>query len=195
VFSDSKDLDGMRKAGRLTAQTFEALDSFIKAGISTAQIDEFCEDYIVNSLKARPASKGQYDYPFSVNTSPNHVVCHGMPNPQKILKSGDILNVDITVEKDGYFGDSSKMYLVGEVSAPAKRLVNITQDCLYKAIACIKPGITLGDIGHTIQTHAEKITIVLSESIVAMVLAKPCTKIRKFSITETLAKASFLKQV
>ena len=156
MMNNEDERNAMRIAGRLTAKVLEALDDFIKPGISTAQIDEFCEDYIVNTLQATPGSKGQYDYPFTVNTSPNHVICHGMPSPSKILKKGDIVNVDVTVKKDGFYGDSSKMFLVGEVSSHAKRLVDITQQCLYKAIACVKPGATLGDIGHAIQSHAEK---------------------------------------
>jgi len=155
MFIEENDIDAMRLAGRLTAKVLEALNDFISPGISTAQIDDFCEDYIINTLNARPGSKGQYDYPFSVNTSLNHVVCHGMPSPSVILKKGDIINVDVTVEKNGYYGDSSKMYCVGDVSSHASRLVNISQECLYKAIACVKPGATLGDIGHKIQSHAE----------------------------------------
>jgi len=149
------EIEKMRHAGRLTAKVLEALDDFIRPGISTLDIDQFCERYIIDTLAARPASKGQYDYPYSINTSINHVVCHGMPN-DKLLKKGDIVNVDVTVEKNGFIGDSSKMFCVGDVSSSAQRLVNVAQQCLYNAIRIVRPGATLGDIGHAIQTHAEK---------------------------------------
>lgn len=149
-------IEKMRIAGRLTAQVLEAVTGFIKPGISSMDIDNFCEDYIVNTLKAIPGSKGQYGYPYTVNTSVNHVICHGMPSKTQILKSGDIINVDVTVVKDGFYGDSSKMFCIGNPAAHAKRLVDVTQQCLYKGILAIKPGSTLGDIGHAIQTHAEQ---------------------------------------
>lgn len=144
----------MRVAGRLTAKVLEAVTEIIKPGITTMDIDTFCEDYIRNTLKAIPGSKGQYGYPYSVNTSLNHVICHGMPSSKQILKKGDIVNVDITVISEGYYGDSSKMFCIGEVPAHAKRLVDVTLECLYKAIAVVKPNATLGDIGHAIQSHA-----------------------------------------
>ena len=146
----------MRISGNLTAQVLTAVGDIIKPGITTGDIDDFCENYIVNVLDARPSSKGQYDYPFSVNTSVNHVICHGMPSKKETLKKGDIVNVDVTVEKNGYIGDSSKMFTIGKPPAHAERLIKVTQECLYKAIRIVKPGIHLGDIGHTIQQHAEK---------------------------------------
>ena len=149
-------IEKMRVAGRLTAQVLEAVSGFIKPGITTMQIDEFCERYIVDVLKAIPGSKGQYGFPYSVNTSLNHVICHGMPSAKQQLKNGDIINVDVTVISDGYYGDSSKMFCIGSTATHARRLVDITQECLYKGIAVVKPGATLGDIGHAIQTHAEK---------------------------------------
>lgn len=155
TIKSAEEIQLMRIAGKLTSQVLEAVDSIIEPGITTADIDDFCADYIVNTLKAEPGSTGQYDYPYTVNTSPNYVVCHGMPSKEKKLKKGDILNVDVTVRKDGYYGDSSKMYCVGEVAEHAKRLINVTQEALYKAIRVVKPGATLGDIGHAIQTHAE----------------------------------------
>lgn len=148
-------IEKMRMAGQLTARTLEAVTKFIKPGITTMQIDAFCEDYIVNTLKAIPGSKGQYGYPYSVNTSLNHVICHGMPSDQHILKKGDIVNVDITVIYEGFYGDSSKMFCIGAVAPHAQRLVDITQECLYKGIQIVKPKITVGDIGHAIQQHAE----------------------------------------
>jgi methionyl aminopeptidase len=149
-------IETMRIAGRLTAKVLEAVSEFIKPGLTTMQIDEFCEHYIVDELKAIPGSKGQYGYPFSVNTSLNHVICHGMPSVKHVLKNGDIINVDITVIYNGYYGDSSKMFCIGSTPAHAKRLVDVTQECLYKGISVVKPGATLGDIGHAIQQHAEK---------------------------------------
>lgn len=153
--SDSDRISKMRESGRLTAAVLTAVSDLVRPGVTTLELDAFCEDYIRNTLDAIPGSKGQYDYPYTINTSLNHVVCHGMPN-EKALKSGDILNIDVTVKKDGYYGDSSKMFCVGKVAPHAERLVNITQECLYNAIRIVKPGTTLGDIGHTIQSHAEK---------------------------------------
>jgi len=149
------EIEKMREAGRLTAKVLEALDGIIIPGVTTLEIDAFCERFITETLEARPASKGQYDYPYSINTSINQVVCHGMPS-DKPLKKGDIINVDVTVEKNGFIGDSSKMFCVGEVSSHAKRLVDVTQQCLYEGIKTVKPGASLGDIGHAIQTYAEK---------------------------------------
>ncbi|KTC65818.1 methionine aminopeptidase (plasmid) [Legionella adelaidensis] len=149
-------IEKMRKAGQLTAKVLEAVSEIIKPGITTMEIDAFCEDYIVNTLKAIPGSKGQYGYPYSVNTSLNHVICHGMPSEKQFLKDGDIINVDVTVISEGYYGDSSKMFCVGNVPAHARRLVDVTRECLYKGILAVKPNATLGDIGHAIQQHAEK---------------------------------------
>lgn len=149
-------IDKMRVAGQLTARVLEAVTEMIKPGITTMQIEEFCEHYIVDVLKAIPGSKGQYGYPYCVNTSLNHVICHGMPSSKQVLIKGDIVNVDVTVIKDGFYGDSSKMFCIGHVSAFAKRLVDVTQECLYKGISVVKPGVTLGDIGFAIQSHAEK---------------------------------------
>lgn len=146
----------MRRAGQLTARVLEAVSDFIKPGVTTMAIDRFCEDYIVNSLKATPGSKGQYGYPYTVNTSVNQVICHGMPDEEQVLKKGDIVNVDITVIYEGYYGDSSKMFCIGDVPSHAKRLVDVTQQCLYNGILAVKPGATLGDIGHAIQSYAEK---------------------------------------
>lgn len=149
-------IEKMRIAGKLTAKVLEALGDFIRPGISTMEVDRFCEDYIVNTLRAIPGSKGQYGYPYSVNTSLNHVICHGMPAEHQLLKEGDIMNVDVTVIYEGYYGDSSKMFCIGKTASHAKRLVDVTQQCLYEGIALVKPGATIGDIGHAIQTLAQK---------------------------------------
>lgn len=149
-------IEKMRVAGRLTAAVLNAVSSYIKPGLTTMQLDEFCEDFIVNQLKAIPGSKGQYGYPYTINTSVNHVICHGMPSVHQQLKKGDIINVDVTVIKDGFYGDSSKMFCIGQTAPHARRLVDVTQECLYKGIAAVKPNATLGDIGFAIQSHAEK---------------------------------------
>lgn len=154
VLKDSEQITLMRESGRLLALAFAFLDTRIAPGISTMDINTLAEDYIVNTLQARPASKGQYGYPYVLNTSVNHVVCHGMPSEQKKLKSGDIVNVDITLEQGGYIADSSKMYLLGKVAPHARRLVDVTYDAMWEGIRVVKPGATLGDVGHAIQKHA-----------------------------------------
>ncbi|GAA6185666.1 MULTISPECIES: type I methionyl aminopeptidase [Alteromonadaceae] len=146
----------MRESGRLLASVFAVLDSFIKAGVTTMEINDLVDDYIVNSLHSRPASKGQYGYQYTLNSSINEVVCHGVPSIGKKLKERDIVNIDITLEKNGYIADSSKMYMIGNVSPIAKKLVDVTYQAMWQGIKSVKPGNTLGDIGHAIQTHAEK---------------------------------------
>ncbi|WP_193162729.1 type I methionyl aminopeptidase [Microbulbifer hainanensis] len=145
----------MRESGQLLARVFAMLDEFVAPGVSTMDIDRRVEDFIVNELRARPASKGQYDYPYSLNTSVNEVVCHGMPRDSQVLKSGDIVNLDITLEKNGFIADSSKMYMVGDVSPAARQLVQTTYEAMWRGIETVRPGATLGDIGHAVQRHAE----------------------------------------
>ncbi|WP_420820709.1 type I methionyl aminopeptidase [Saccharospirillum mangrovi] len=145
----------MRESGRLLAAVFAYLDTKVVAGVSTMQINDWVERYIVDELQARPASKGQYGYAYVLNSSINRVVCHGVPSATQFLKNGDIVNLDITLEKNGYIADSSKMYLIGEVSAPARRLVDQTYQAMWRGIELVRPGTTLGDIGHAIQRHAE----------------------------------------
>lgn len=152
----SEEIEKMRLVGKLTANVLEAVSAIVKPGITTMAINDFCEKYIVETLGAIPGSKGQYGYPYAVNTSINKVVCHGMPDAKEELKKGDIVNVDVTVIKDGYYGDSSKMFCIGDVPSHLQRLVDVTQQCLYEGIRVVKPGATLGDIGHAIQSHAEK---------------------------------------
>ena len=146
----------MRKAGRLAAEVLEMIGDFIKPGISTGELDKICYDYIIRVQKAIPANIGYRGFEKTLCTSINQVICHGIPDDSRILKSGDIMNIDVTVIKDGWHGDTSKMYLVGKVQAHNERLVKITQECLYKGIEVVRPGASLGDIGHAIQTHAEK---------------------------------------
>ncbi|HDX8479613.1 TPA: type I methionyl aminopeptidase [Klebsiella oxytoca] len=151
----TQELASQRHAGKLLASVFDMLDSFILPGVSTMAINNRVEDFIVNDLHSRPASKGQYDFPYVLNTSINEVVCHGMPKESELLKSGTIVNVDITLEKEGLIADSSKMYLIGEVSPLARRLVQKTYEAMWKGIKVVRPGATLGDIGHAIQTYVE----------------------------------------
>lgn len=149
------ELARQRHAGALLASVFEMLDTFIVPGVSTLDINDRVDAFIVNELQSRPASKGQYNYPYVLNTSVNEVVCHGVPKANEYLKAGAIVNVDITLEKGGLIADSSKMYLIGDVSPLARRLVDISQEAMWRGIKMVKPGATLGDIGHAIQTHAE----------------------------------------
>ncbi|WP_320825237.1 type I methionyl aminopeptidase [Reinekea sp.] len=147
----------MRIAGRLAAEVLEMLGSHVVPGVSTAELDRICHNYIVDVQQGIPAplNYGNPPFPKSICTSVNQVICHGIPSEDKILKKGDVVNIDITVIKDGYHGDTSKMFYVGDVAAHIDRLCKVTQECLYKAIALVKPGATLGDIGHVIQQHAE----------------------------------------
>lgn len=149
------EIDLMRESGRLLSQVFKMLDDFICEGITTLEIDTKVEDYIVNVLNARPASKGQYGYQHSLNSSVNDVVCHGVPSSTYCLKAKDILNVDITLEKNGFISDSSKMYTFNATSSEAKRLVQVTYEAMWKGIQQVKPKATLGDIGYAIQKYAE----------------------------------------
>ena len=151
-----EEIKKMRIAGKLAAEVLEMITPFVKPGISTEKLDDICHDYIVKNQKAIPANVGYRGFEKTLCTSINQVVCHGIPSANKILKDGDIINIDVTVLKDGWHGDTSKMFLVGKTKAHNERLVKVTQECLYKAIDLVKPGATLGDIGHAIQTHAEK---------------------------------------
>jgi methionyl aminopeptidase len=146
----------MAAAGKLLAGVFGRLDRLELAGMSTMAVNDLVDSLIVNELAARPASKGQYGYAYALNASRNNVVCHGVPSPTDILQSGDIVNFDITLEKDGYIADSSKTYMVGEVSPLAKRLVQVTYEAMWKGIKAVRPGARLGDIGHAIERHARR---------------------------------------
>jgi methionyl aminopeptidase len=144
----------MRTAGRLAAEVLEMIGPYVTSGVTTDALNDICHNYIVNVQQAIPAPLNYHGFPKSICTSINHVVCHGIPGPKK-LKDGDIVNIDITVIKDGFHGDTSKMFLVGNASIRAKRLVDITYECLALGIRLVKPGVKLGDIGHAIQKHAE----------------------------------------
>ncbi|WP_445496065.1 type I methionyl aminopeptidase [Photorhabdus sp. SF281] len=150
------EVDLMRQSGKLLAQVFEMLDLFIKPGVTTMDINDKAEDFIINVLGARPASKGQYGYQYVLNTSINEVVCHGIPNRNYKVRSSDIVNVDITLEKNGFIADSSKMYVFSEASLLAKKLVKTTYDAMWEGIKTVKPGAHLGNVGYAIEKHAER---------------------------------------
>lgn len=149
-----EEIEKMRIAGRLAAEVLEMVEPYIKEGVTTDELNQICHDYIVNVQKAIPAPLNYNGFPKSICTSVNHQVCHGIPGPKK-LKDGDIVNVDVTVIKDAYHGDTSKMFVVGKPSILAERLIRVTQECLYLGIQQVKPGAHFGDIGAVIQDHAE----------------------------------------
>jgi methionyl aminopeptidase len=146
----------MRVAGKLAADVLEMIKPYVQPGVTTGELDNICHQFIVEEQKAIPAPLNYHGFPRSICTSINDVVCHGIPSDTKKLKNGDIVNIDVTVIKDGYHGDTSIMVGVGDIAPHAERLIKVTQECLYKAIAIVKPGTTLGDIGAIIQEHAEK---------------------------------------
>ena len=156
-----EEIEQMRVAGRLAAEVLQVVAPHVKPGVTTAELDRICHDHIVNVQKAIPANvgygggHGRIPFPFTVCTSVNNVICHGMPSEGKVLKDGDTVNIDVTVIKDGWHGDTSRMFMVGEVSIAAKRLCAITYDAMWHGIKMVKPGIHLGDIGHAIQKFAE----------------------------------------
>ena len=160
TIKSSDEIEKMRVAGKLGAEVLDFIAPLIKPGLTTAEVDRLCHDYMVKQQGTIPAPlnyapPGYTPYPKSICTSVNHVICHGVPNDSKKLKNGDIINVDITVIKDGYHGDTSRMFFVGEPSIQAKRLCEITHECMWIGIEEIAPGKHLGDIGHVIQRHAE----------------------------------------
>lgn len=148
-------IEKMRVAGRLAAEVLEMLVPHVRPGISTEELDRLAYEHIVGVQKAIPANVGYKGFPKTLCTSVNHVICHGIPNPGKILKDGDIVNIDVTVIKDGWHGDTSRMYFVGEPSVLARRLVDTTFEAMMLGIGQVRPGATLGDIGSAIQRHVE----------------------------------------
>ena len=146
----------MRVAGKLAAEVLDMITPHVIAGVSTGELDQRCYDYIVNHQKSIPANVGYNGFEKTICASVNQVICHGIPSENKILQDGDILNIDVTVIRDGWHGDTSKMFLVGKAQPHNQRLVRVTQECLYKAIELVRPGAFLGDIGAAIQEHAEK---------------------------------------
>jgi len=152
----SDELALMRVSGRLLASVFEMLDEQDLAGMSTLQVNDLVDRFITVELAARPASKGQYGFKFVLNSSINHVVCHGVPDADEIVRDGDIINLDITLEKNGFIADSSKTYLIGTVSSAAKRMVRVAQEAMWKGIGQVRPGAHIGAIGFAIERHAKK---------------------------------------
>ncbi len=146
----------MAESGRLLAQVFTRLDQLDLIGMNTMQVNDLVEHFIVNDLQSRPASKGQYGYAYVLNSSPNQVVCHGMPSPTDVLKEGDIVNFDITLEKNGFIADSSKTYMVGQVAPAARKLVDACYQAMWKGIQAVRPGATLGDVGFAISDYARR---------------------------------------
>ena len=151
-----QDIENMRIAGRLAAEVLQMIAPHVKPGVTTAELDRICHEHIVQVQQSIPANVGYKGFPASICTSVNNVICHGIPSPGKVLKEGDILNIDVTVIKDGWHGDTSRMYLVGEASIAAKRLCHITYEAMWQGIMRVKHGVRLGDIGHAIQTFTEK---------------------------------------
>jgi len=145
----------MKIAGRKAASVLEMLDDHVKPGVTTNQLDEIAYKFITEELKCIPANINYNGYPKTLCTSVNQVVCHGIPSDDRVLKDGDIINIDVTVIEDGWHGDTSKMYLVGKVADHAKRLVEVTQECMFAGIREVRPGAHLGDVGAAIQEHAE----------------------------------------
>ncbi len=146
--------EGMRAAGRLAAEVLDHITDFVKPGVSTEELDRICHEMIVDR-GAVPACLGYRGFPKTICTSVNHVVCHGIPTPDKILENGDIINIDVTVILDGWHGDTSRMYWVGDVGVKARKLIDVTYEAMMRGIAAVKPGAKLGDIGHAIQSFAE----------------------------------------
>ena len=155
-----EEIEKMRVAGRLAAEVLDFVAPHVRPNVTTDELDALSHDYMVNVQKTVPAPlnyapPGYQPYPKSICTSVNHVVCHGVPGPKK-LKAGDVINVDVTVIKDGFHGDTSRMFFVGEPSIQARRLSDITYECMWRGIDAVKPGAFLGDIGYLIQSHAEE---------------------------------------
>lgn len=160
VIKNSEEIEKMRIAGRLAAEVLDYITPFVQPGVTTAELDRLCHDYMVNVQGCIPAPlnyapPGHKPYPKSICASINHQVCHGVPS-ERALKPGDVVNLDITVIKDGFHGDTSRMFMVGAPSIQAKRLVEVSYECLWKGIEQVRPGARLGDIGHAIQRHAER---------------------------------------
>ena len=151
-----EDIEKMRTVGRLAAEQLKMIEEYIKPGVSTGELDRICHNYTVDVQDAIPAPLNYRGFPKSICTSVNHVVCHGIPSDEKILKDGDIVNIDVTLIKDGFHGDTSKTFYVGKPSILAKRLVSNCKESLYRGIRVVRPGAQLGDIGSAIQTYVEK---------------------------------------
>jgi methionyl aminopeptidase len=148
-------IERMREAGRLAGEVLAMIEPHVRPGVTTEELDRICHDYMVEEQKVVPACLGYKGFPKSICTSVNHVICHGIPSPQKTLKDGDIVNVDVTVIKDGFHGDTSRMFYVGQPSIMARRLCEVAHEAMWRGIRAAAPGATLGDIGHAIQSYVE----------------------------------------
>lgn len=160
ILKTTQDIEAMRVAGRLAAEVLDFISDYVKPGITTGELDRLCHDYMVNVQATIPAPlnyapPGYRPFPKSICTSINHQVCHGIPG-DRVLRNGDVLNIDVTVIKDGYHGDTSRMFCIGEASIAARRLCELTFECMWRGIEQIRPGATIGDIGHAIQVYAEE---------------------------------------
>jgi len=155
LVKSTDDIAKMRVAGKLAAEVLGMIAPFVKAGVTTAELDQICHDYIVNVQGAIPAPLNYRGFPKSICTSVNHVVCHGIPSDSKVLKNGDIINIDVTVIKDGFHGDTSEMFFIGEPSILAKRLSDVAQEAMYRGMQTVKAGSYVGDIGAAIQSYVE----------------------------------------
>jgi methionyl aminopeptidase len=155
IVKTPQQIEKMREAGKLAGEVLSMIKEHVRVGVSTDDLDRLCYEHIVHKQKATPANLGYRGFPKTICTSVNNVICHGIPNAGKILKAGDILNIDVTVIKDGFHGDTSRMYYVGEPSVMAKRLVDITFEAMWQGIRIVRPGVYLGDIGHAIQSFVE----------------------------------------
>jgi methionyl aminopeptidase len=156
TYKTPDDIAKLRISGRLAADVLAMIGEHVKAGVSTDELDALCNDYIVNTQKSIPANVGYLGFPKTVCTSVNQVVCHGIPNRSEILKDGDIINIDVAIIKDGYFGDTSRMYCVGQPSTVARQLIDTTYEAMLAGIREVKPGATLGDVGYAIQKIAQR---------------------------------------
>jgi methionyl aminopeptidase len=149
-----EELEKMRVSGQLAAQVLRMIAPYVKPGVTTGELDRICHDYIVNELEAYPSPLNYHGFPKSVCTSVNHQVCHGIPSDRE-LREGDILNIDVTVNKDGWHGDTSKMFYVGKPTTKGRKVSEVAHEAMVRGIEQVRPGATLGDIGHAIQTYAE----------------------------------------
>ena len=151
-----QDIEKLRISGCLAAEVLAMIGEYVKPGVTTEYLDDICHTYIVNTLKVIPANIGYYGYTKTTCISPNEVVCHGIPSAQTILEDGDIINIDVAIIKDDYYGDTSRMYYVGHIKSEAKKLVDTTYEAMLAGIHAVKPGATLGDVGYAIQTVAQR---------------------------------------
>ncbi|KZN47796.1 type I methionyl aminopeptidase [Pseudoalteromonas luteoviolacea] len=156
IIKSDEHIQCMKESGALLASVFKALDEYIEVGMTTMELNDFVETYITENLEAIASTKGQYGYPYAINVSINEVVCHGMPKASQKIKSSDIINVDVTLKHNGYLADSSKMYVMKDASPLAKKLAKETYQAMWEGIKLVRPGAKLGDIGHAIQSYAER---------------------------------------